>query len=74
MAKMADLYARGITNLQDYTEGRRDERGDIIAMLKKTLDNDNLYLLSSEVCLRVLIASLSWEEDLEQEQEHEGEH
>jgi hypothetical protein len=35
MAKMSDLNARGITNLHDYVQGRKDERDYIIHLLEK---------------------------------------
>lgn len=37
MSKMAELHARGVTNLRDYTLGRQDEREDMLRLLEHEL-------------------------------------
>ena len=37
MSKMAELHARGVTNLHDYVIGRQDEREDLLRILEKEL-------------------------------------
>ena len=39
MSKMAELNARGITDLHSYTYGRIDERQELVSVLIKERDN-----------------------------------
>ncbi|CAB4128980.1 hypothetical protein UFOVP225_119 [uncultured Caudovirales phage] len=60
MAKMAELHARGITNLRDYVIGRQDEREDMLRILEQELAAaDKLYDTDMvEICTH-LIQSLN---------------
>ena len=39
MSKMAELHARGVTDLHSYTCGRRDEREELVSVLQQERDN-----------------------------------
>jgi hypothetical protein len=43
---MADLHARGITNLNDYIQGRKDERDHIVSLINndKTLETQLRFI------------------------------
>jgi hypothetical protein len=44
MSKMAELHARGISNLRDYVLGRQDEREELLRILEQELTAaDKMY-------------------------------
>lgn len=63
MAKMASMYDRGIRNLFDYSEGRKDGREDVRQLLESSMKNPATASLPARAVLQILLASLVWEED-----------
>jgi hypothetical protein len=56
MAKMAELHARGISNLRDYTLGRQDEREELLRVLEQELAAaDKMYDTDMvEICTHLI--------------------
>ena len=56
MSKMAELHARGITNLRDYVLGRHDECEDMLRLLEQELAAaDKMYDTDMvEICTHLI--------------------
>jgi hypothetical protein len=58
MSKMAELHARGISNLRDYVLGRQDEREELLRILEQELTAaDKMYDTDMvEICTHLIQA------------------